>query len=297
MERDTFMPSDEIAGKSPTPPFEEQEQAPPGNESDMRPKPDYGENSYRGTGKLEGKAAIITGGDSGIGRAVALAFAREGADVLISYLEEDADAKETVEAVEQAGRKGIAMAGDIGEESQCKAIVSRAIQEFERVDILVNNAAFQMTHESILEIPSGEIEVTFRTNILSMFYLCKACIPYMKPGASIINTTSVQAYQPSPELMAYAATKAAIANFTQSLAQELAEKGIRVNGVAPGPVWTPLIAMSFPGEQVAHFGEDSPLKRPAQPAELAPIYVFLASPESSYLVGEIVGVTGGKPVP
>jgi NAD(P)-dependent dehydrogenase (short-subunit alcohol dehydrogenase family) len=175
--------------------------------------------------------------------------------------------------------------------------VSRAIQEFERVDILVNNAAFQMTHESILEIPTEEIEVTFRTNILSMFYLCKACIPHMKPGASIINTTSVQAYQPSPELMAYAATKAAIANFTQSLAQELAEKGIRVNGVAPGPVWTPLIAMSFPSEQVAHFGEDSSLKRPAQPAELAPIYVFLASQESSYLVGEIVGVTGGKPVP
>ena len=297
MERDTFMPSDDIAGKSPTPPFEEQEQAPPGNESEMRPKPDYGESSYEGTGKLEGKAAIITGGDSGIGRAVALAFAREGADVLISYLEEDADAKETVEAVEQAGRKGIAMAGDIGEEGHCKAIVSRAIQEFERVDILVNNAAFQMTHESILEIPSEEIEVTFRTNILSLFYLCKACIPHLKPGASIINTTSVQAYQPSPELMAYAATKAAIANFTQSLAQELAEKGIRVNGVAPGPVWTPLIAMSFPGEQVAHFGEDSSLKRPAQPAELAPIYVFLASRESSYLVGEIVGVTGGKPVP
>jgi NAD(P)-dependent dehydrogenase (short-subunit alcohol dehydrogenase family) len=291
------MTSHEEAAKGPTPPFEEQEQAPPGNESEMRPKPDYGESSYRGTGRLEDKAAIITGGDSGIGRAVALAFAREGADVLISYLEEDADAKEAVEVVEQAGRKGIAIAGDIGEESHCQAIVSRAIQEFGHVDILVNNAAFQMTHESILEIPSEEIEVTFRTNILSQFYLCKACIPHMKPGASIINTTSVQAYQPSPELMAYAATKAAIANFTQSLAQELAEQGIRVNGVAPGPVWTPLIAMSFPGEQVAHFGQDSPLKRPAQPAELAPIYVFLASAESSYLVGEIVGVTGGKPVP
>jgi NAD(P)-dependent dehydrogenase (short-subunit alcohol dehydrogenase family) len=263
----------------------------------MRPKPDYGESSYRGTGRLEGKAAIITGGDSGIGRAVALAFAREGADVLISYLEEDADAKEALEAVEQAGKKGVAMSGDIGEERHCQAIVSRAIKEFGNVDILVNNAAFQMTHESILEIPSEEIEVTFRTNIHSQFYLCKACIPHMKPGASIINTTSVQAYQPSPELMAYAATKAAIANFTQSLAQEMAEQGIRVNGVAPGPVWTPLIAMSFPGDQVAHFGQDSPLKRPAQPAELAPIYVFLASPESSYLVGEIVGVTGGKPVP
>jgi NAD(P)-dependent dehydrogenase (short-subunit alcohol dehydrogenase family) len=199
--------------------------------------------------------------------------------------------------VEQAGRRGIAIAGDIGEESHCQAIVSRAIKEFGHVDILVNNAAFQMTHGSILEIPSEEIELTFRTNILSQFYLCRACIPHMKPGASIINTTSVQAYQPSPELMAYAATKAAIANFTQSLAQEVAEQGIRVNGVAPGPVWTPLIAMSFPGDQVAHFGQDSPLERPAQPAELAPIYVFLASPESSYLVGEIVGVTGGKPVP
>jgi NAD(P)-dependent dehydrogenase (short-subunit alcohol dehydrogenase family) len=291
------MNSREDATRGPTPPFEEQEQAPPGYESEMRPRPDYGESSYRGTGRLEGKAAVVTGGDSGIGRAVALAFAREGADVLISYLEEEADAKEGVEAVEQAGRKGIAIAGDIGEESHCQAIVSRAIQEFGHVDILVNNAAFQMTHESILEIPSEEIEVTFRTNILSQFYLCKACIPHMKPGASIINTTSVQAYQPSPELMVYAATKAAIANFTQSLAQELAEQRIRVNGVAPGPVWTPLIAMSFPGEQVAQFGQDTPLNRPAQPAELAPIYVFLASPESSYLVGEIVGATGGKPVP
>ena len=291
------MTSHEDFAKGPMPPFEEQEQAPPGDESEMRPKPDYGQSSYRGTGRLEGKAAIITGGDSGIGRAVALAFAREGADVLISYLEEDADAEEAVEVVEQAGRKGIAIAGDIGEESHCQAIVSRAIEEFGQVDILVNNAAFQMTHESILEIPSEEIESTFRTNILSQFYLCKACIPHMKPGASIINTTSVQAYQPSPELMTYAATKAAIANFTQSLAQELAERGIRVNGVAPGPVWTPLIAMSFPGEQVAHFGQDTPLKRPAQPVELAPIYVFLASPESNYLVGEIVGVTGGKPVP
>jgi NAD(P)-dependent dehydrogenase (short-subunit alcohol dehydrogenase family) len=291
------MPSHEHTAKPPIPPFEELEQTPPGNESEMRPRPDYGESSYRGTGRLEGKAAIITGGDSGIGRAVALAFAREGADVLISYLEEDADAKEALEAAEQAGKKGVAMSGDIGEERHCQAIVSRAIKEFGHVDILVNNAAFQMTHEGILDIPSEEIEMTFRTNILSQFYLCKACIPHMKPGASIINTTSVQAYQPSPELMAYAATKAAIANFTQSLAQEVAEQGIRVNGVAPGPVWTPLIAMSFPGDQVAGFGQDSPLKRPAQPAELAPIYVFLASPESSYLVGEIVGVTGGKPVP
>ena len=280
------------------PPFGEQRQEPPGLEKDMRPQPDYGEGSYRGSGRLEDKAAIITGGDSGIGRAVALAFACEGAHVLISCLpEEEIDARETVRVVEDAGRKAITVPGDIGEEAQCIEIVRRATDELGRLDILVNNAAFQMAREDITEIPSEEIEHVFRSNILSQFYLCKAAVPHMRPGSTIINTTSVQAYQPSPELLHYAATKAAVANFTQGLAQQLIEKGIRVNGVAPGPVWTPLIAMSFPEEKVSEFGKQSPMKRPAQPAELAPIYVFLASQESSYLVGEIVGVTGGMPVP
>jgi hypothetical protein len=260
-------------------------------------KPDYGEQSYRGSGKLKNKTAIITGGDSGIGRAVALAFAREGADVLISYLNEEEDAQETRRVVESAGQRCITVPGDIGDEAHCKHIVERALSEFGRIDILINNAAFQMAHEGILDIPSEEIEKTFRTNIFAMFYLCKAALPNMKEGGSIINTTSIQAYNPKPSLIAYAATKGAIVNFTKSLSEQAIEMGIRVNAVAPGPVWTPLIPATMPKEQVAKFGQDTPMKRPAQPIELAPAYVFLASDEASYISGEILGVTGGKPLP
>jgi len=262
----------------------------------MDPRPDYGYDTYEGRGRLQDRAAVITGGDSGIGRAVALAFAREGADVLISYLDEHSDAEETVKVVEEAGRKGISVAGDIGDPAHCREVIDRAVDELGRLDILVNNAAFQMTHESITDIPTDEIDRVFRTNVLSQFYLCQAAIPHMEPGAVIINTTSVQAYDPSPELIHYAVTKGAIRTFTQALAQQLIEKGIRVNGVAPGPVWTPLIAMSFEGEKVSEFGEQTPMDRPAQPAELAPVYVFLASDESRYVVGDIIGVTGGSPL-
>ena len=279
------------------PPYAQQEQDPPGLEAEMTPKPDYGEESYRGSGKLDGRAALITGGDSGIGRAVALAYAREGADVLVSYLNEDEDARETVSAVESSGRRAVAVAGDIGDEAHCRSLVERAVSEFGRLDILVNNAATQMKRESILEIPSEEIETVFRTNILAMFWLTKAAIPSLRPGSTIINTTSIQAYEPSPELIHYATTKGAIATFTKALAKELVEKGIRVNAVAPGPVWTPLIAMSFSAEEVAQFGQDNPLERPAQPAEMAPVYVFLASDESRFVVGEVIGATGGLLLP
>ncbi len=280
------------------PPFPEQQQQPPGLESEMQPKPDYGEESYRGSGRLEGKAAIITGGDSGIGRAVALAFAREGADVLISYLpEEETDAQETVRVVEAAGRRAVAMPGDIGSESHCQQIVQRAVQELGHIDILVNNAAFQRTHQSIAEISAEELEHTYRTNIFAMFYLCKAAIPHMQPGSTIINTASIQAYQPSSSLLAYASTKGAIVTFSKGLSQEVIKQGIRVNVVAPGPVWTPLITSTMPVEQSSSFGQDSPVGRPAQPAELAPPFVFLASQESSYIVGEVIGVTGGNPLP
>jgi len=283
--------------RGPKPPFPEQQQEPPGLESEMRPQPDYGEESYRGFGRLQDKAAIITGGDSGIGRAVALAFAREGADVLFSYLNEEPDARETVRVVEGAGRKAVAVPGDISDEAHCQQIVQRATQEFGKVDILVNNAAFQMSHESIQELPSEEFDYTFRTNIYAMFYLCKAALPKMQRGGAIINTASIQAYQPKPSLLAYAATKGAIVTFSKALAEEAMKQGVRVNVVAPGPVWTPLIPMSMPQEQVAQFGRQTPIGRPAQPVELAPAYVFLASQESSYITGEVLGVTGGKPLP
>ncbi len=279
------------------PPYPEQQQDPPGLESEMRPRPDYGEDSYRGTGKLEGKVALVTGGDSGIGRAVALAYAREGADVLVSYLDEDEDAAETVRVVEESGRRGLATAGDIGEPEHCRRLVEQAIGELGRLDVLVNNATTQMSHERVEEIPPEEVERVFRTNVFSMFWLVQAAVPHMEPGSAIINTTSIQAYDPSPELLHYAATKGAIATFTKGLAQELVERGIRVNAVAPGPVWTPLIAMSFPPEVVAKFGESNPLGRPAQPAELAPAYVFLASDDARFVVGEVLGVTGGLLLP
>jgi len=278
------------------PPFPEQPQDPPGSEAQMTPRPDYGEESYRGLGRLTGKAAIVTGGDSGIGRAVALAFAREGADVLISYLNEEEDARETVRVVEAAGRKAVAMPGDIGDEAHCRAIVARAAREFGGLDILVNNAAFQMSHEGLADLPSEEIERTFRTNILAMFYLCKAALPQLRAGGAIINTASIQAYQPSPSLLAYATTKGAIVTFTKGLAQDAIKSGIRVNAVAPGPVWTPLIVSTIPPEQAAKFGQDTVFERPAQPSELAPSFVFLASDESRYITGEVIGVTGGKPI-
>ena len=281
--------------QGPKPPFPEQEQQQPGLESEMDPRPDYGEESYRGFGRLQGRGALITGGDSGIGRAVAVAFAREGADVLISYLDEHPDAQETVRVVEESGRRAVAVPGDIGDEAHCRELVERTMREFGRIDVLVNNAAFQTTHESILEIPSEEIEHAFRTNIISMFHLCKAAIPKMQPGSAIINSTSIQAYQPKPVLLHYATTKGAIRTFTQGLAQELAPKGIRVNAVAPGPVWTPLIPATMPAEKTAQFGESNPMERPAQPAELAPAYVFLASDESRFVAGEVLAVTGGLP--
>jgi NAD(P)-dependent dehydrogenase (short-subunit alcohol dehydrogenase family) len=280
----------------PKPPFPQQEQEPVGLESEMEPRPDYGEESYRGSGKLQGKAAVITGGDSGIGRAVALAFAREGADVLISYLDEHSDAQETVRIVEKEGRRCIPVAGDIGDEAHCRQIVQRAIDEFGKLDVLVNNAAYQDVIESIQDVTEKMLVHTYRTNIFAMFFLCKAAIPHMQPGSTIINTTSIQAYQPSPALLPYSTTKGAILTFTKGLSDEAIEKGIRVNAVAPGPIWTPLIPSSFPGEKVARFGADTPMGRAGQPAELAPVYVFLASDDSTYITGECIGVTGGKPL-
>jgi NAD(P)-dependent dehydrogenase (short-subunit alcohol dehydrogenase family) len=274
----------------------EQEQSPPGHTGEMQPKPDHGETSYRGCGKLQGRAALITGADSGIGRAVAIAFAREGADVLIAYLDEHEDAKETAHWVEKAGRRAVLMAGDVADQAHCRALVDRALQEFGRLDVLVNNAAMQRTHQELSEITAEEWDRTFRTNIYSQFYLCQAAVPHMRPGSTIVNTTSINAKTPSPQLLAYAATKGAIANFTAGLAQMLAEKGIRVNCVAPGPVWTPLIPSTMPSEKVESFGENVPLGRPAQPAELAPAYVLLAAPESSYITGALIPVTGGRPM-
>jgi NAD(P)-dependent dehydrogenase (short-subunit alcohol dehydrogenase family) len=284
------------AEKYPKPSFPEQEQEVPGTESQMQPKADHGENSYKGSGKLTGKKAIITGADSGIGKAVAIAFAREGADVLISYLAdvEDEDANDTASYVEQAGRKAVLVKGDISKEAHCKAIVEKAVAEFGQIDILVNNAAFQMARKTLQEIPEGEWEHTFAVNIHSMFYLCKAAEPYMKPGSTIVNTTSVNAYSPSPSLLHYAATKAAIQNFSANLGQIMLQqgKGIRVNAVAPGPIWTPLIPSTMPEPE--EFGSDTPMGRPGQPAELAAAYVYLASEDSSYVSGATLPVTGGR---
>lgn len=283
--------------REPKPPYPAQRQQPPGIESKMDPRPDFGEESYQGSGRLQGKAALITGADSGIGRAVALAFAREGADILVSYWTEESDAQETVRLVEQAGRRAIAVGGDIGDEQHCQQLVQRAVREFGHLDILVNNAGFQMNHKGLTDIPSEQIERVFRTNILAMFWLCKAALPHMRAGASIINTASIEAYQPKPPILDYATTKGAVVTFTKGLALDTVKQGIRVNAVAPGPVWTPLIVMSGGAkDDPITFGADSPMRRPAQPAELAPAYVFLASPEASYVNGEILGVTGGEPL-
>lgn len=280
----------------PKPPFPDQSPQPmPGSSAAMDPQPDYGETSYRGSGKLTGKRAIITGGDSGIGRAVAYAFACEGADVCISYLSEDDDANETKRLVEKAGRTAVLIAGDIADPAHCRAIVERAVGELSGVDILVNNAAHQATVESLADITDEEWRKTFATNIDAMFYLSKAAEPHLANGGAIINTTSINADKPSQQLLAYATTNGAIHNFTAGLAQMLAEKGIRVNCVAPGPVWTPLIPSTMPPEKVKTFGAETPIGRPAQPVELAPPYVMLASDEASYITGATVPVTGGTP--
>jgi NAD(P)-dependent dehydrogenase (short-subunit alcohol dehydrogenase family) len=280
----------------PKPPFPEQTQELPGSFKLMDPKPDHGEQSWRGAGRLDGMVALITGGDSGIGRAVAIAYAREGADIALSFLEEREDATDTARLVTECGRRCLQLPGDISDPSHCRDMIKRVVDEFGRIDVLVNNAAHQDTFEALEDIPDEEWQRTFAVNIHAMFYLAKAAVPHMQPGASIINTASINADTPSPSLLAYATTKGAIQNFTGGLAQLLAEKGIRVNCVAPGPVWTPLIPASMSGERTSKFGSNYPMKRPAQPVELAPAYVMLAEPMSSYVSGATVAVTGGKPL-
>jgi NAD(P)-dependent dehydrogenase (short-subunit alcohol dehydrogenase family) len=279
------------------PPYPGQQQRTPGSEERMRPRPDYGEKSYVGHGRLKDRVAVVTGGDSGIGRAVALAFAREGAHVVVSYLDEHEDAEETRRAVENAGRTAVLVPGDIAEEAQCARVVRAAIQRFGRLDVLVNNAATQGRQlERFEDLDPERLDRTFRTNILAMFHLVRHALPHLKAGASIVNTTSIQAYHPNPQILDYAVTKGAIRTFTQGLAKELTSRGIRVNAVAPGPIWTPLIPQSFGEEKVRKHGESAPLERAGQPAEVAPVYVFLASDEASYVSGEVVGVTGGSPL-
>lgn len=279
------------------PPFSTSRQHPPGSEADMAPEPDFGQASYVGSAKLEGKVALITGGDSGIGRAVALAFAREGADVVISHLaEEERDAAVTADWVRRAGRRCLGVAGDICEEAHCRHLVQTTVDNFGRLDVLVNNAAFQMSHASIEEISTEEFDRTFRTNVYANFFLSKAAVAHMKPGASIINTASVNADKPNATLVAYAATKGAIQNLTGGLAQLLAERGVRVNCVAPGPIWTPLIPSTMPPDKVRTFGSQTPMKRPGQPAELQAAYVLLASDQASYISGATIAVTGGVPI-
>jgi NAD(P)-dependent dehydrogenase (short-subunit alcohol dehydrogenase family) len=276
------------------PPYSGEKQAPPGSDEEMNPKADHGESSYEGTGRLEGRHALITGADSGIGRAAALAFAREGADVAISYLSEERDAMETERLVTETGRKAVLLPGDIGKHAESKAVAQKAIDALGSIDILVNNAAFQRTYENFEDIPDDEFEETYRVNVFAMFRLCKAILPQMKEGGSIINTASIQSFDPSENLIAYASTKAAIGSFTRSLASFAIKRGVRVNAVAPGPVWTPLIPSTMPKEKVKQFGSQTVFGRAAQPAEIAPIFVFLASDQASYVTGEIYGVTGGQ---
>ena len=281
----------------PKPPLPPQEQQHPGIEGQMTPEPDYGLTSYKGLGRLKDRVVLITGGDSGIGRAVCLAFAREGADVAFAYLNEDSDAEVTRKVVEDSGHQVLALKGDITDESVCRRIIEDTVKRFGRIDVLVNNAAYPGKKvEKFEELTAERVERTFRTNIIAMFNLVRYALPHMKAGASIINTSSVQSSSPSPELLDYATTKAAIVNFTRGLAQSVAEKGIRVNSVAPGPIWTPLIPATMPPEKVAVFGEETPMGRAGQPAEVATAFVYLASPESSYITGEVIAVTGGKPV-
>jgi NAD(P)-dependent dehydrogenase (short-subunit alcohol dehydrogenase family) len=291
--------SQETAERHPSPEQQEgQEQQHPGSGDAMDPQPDHGEETYRGSGKLRDRRAVITGGDSGIGRAVAIAFAREGADLVLSYLpEEQDDAESTAALVRQAGRKVELVPGDIRDEQHCTHIIETAVSALGGIDVLVNNAAYQMTQQDgLLGITTEQFDRVMKTNLYAMFWLCKAAVPHMPKGSAIINTSSIQAVQPSPELMDYAITKAGIVNFTKALAQDLADKGIRVNSVAPGPIWTPLIPATMPEEKVDSFGEQTPMGRAGQPAELAPSYVFFASQESSYTTGEVLGVTGGLPL-
>jgi NAD(P)-dependent dehydrogenase (short-subunit alcohol dehydrogenase family) len=294
MSNDQFTPDDPTE-QYPSNEFGQQAIDHPGLTREMDPQPDHGEQTYRGSGRLTGRRALITGGDSGIGRAVAIAFAREGADVVISYLEaEEEDAQETATWVREAGRTIVTVPGDIQQEAHCEELVRRTVDELGGLDILVNNAGFQMSLDGIESLTTEQLERTYRTNIFAMFWLSKFALGHMDAGACIINTSSIQAYQPSPHLLDYASTKAAIVNFTKNLAQELAERGVRVNAVAPGPIWTPLIPATMGREKVDQFGQDTPLGRAGQPAELAPAFVFLASQESSYITGETIGVTGGK---
>jgi NAD(P)-dependent dehydrogenase (short-subunit alcohol dehydrogenase family) len=280
----------------PKPPFPKQQQPMPGLTRHMDPIPDHGELSYKGSGRLAGKRAIVTGGDSGIGRAVALAFAREGADILVAYLSEDEDAQETRWLVEETGRKLVLVAGDLQESAHCRKVVDTAVAELGGIDILVNNAAHQASFRDIADISDEEWELTFRVNIHAMFYLTKAAVPHMEPGSAIINTASINSDTPNPTLLAYATSKGAVQNFTAGLAQLLAAKGIRANAVAPGPIWTPLIPSTMPDDAVVNFGKQVPLKRPGQPAELATAYVMLADPLSSYVSGATIAVTGGRPI-
>jgi NAD(P)-dependent dehydrogenase (short-subunit alcohol dehydrogenase family) len=276
------------------PPFPQEKIDPPGDDSEMRPQADHGEKSYKGHGRLKGKRALITGGDSGIGRAVAIAFAREGASVAIQYLDEHEDARETARLVEEAGQEALLIPGNLSEKTVSEKIAEKTLSAFGGLDILVNNAAFQRTYDDFLSIPDEEFEETFRVNVFAMFWLSKLFLPKIPAGGSIINTASIQSFDPSENLIAYAATKAAIASFTRSLAAHAIEVGVRVNAVAPGPIWTPLIPATMPAEAVKKFGSTSVLKRPGQPAEMAPIFVFLASEEASYVTGEVYGATGGQ---
>ncbi|WP_144146980.1 SDR family oxidoreductase [Paraburkholderia sp. BCC1884] len=296
--KDQFTMQDPLK-QYPQPPFERQPQPAPGLAQQMNPKPDHGETSYKGFGRLVGRRALITGADSGIGRAVAIAFAREGADVALNYLPtEEADGREVAKLVEAAGRQAIVLPGDIGDEAFCSQIVDHTVQKLGGLDILVNVAGKQTYVDDIADLSTEQLEATFRTNVFAMFWLCKAALPHLPPGASIINTTSIQSYQPSPGLLDYASTKAAITAFTHAFAKQVAGKGVRVNAVAPGPVWTPLQPSGGqPQEKVEKFGSEVPMKRPGQPAELAPIYVLLASQESSFVTGEVYGVTGGNHLP
>jgi len=280
----------------PKPPFPKQKQPMPGYTAKMQPVPDHGEETYKGSGRLMGKKAIITGGDSGIGRAVAIAYAREGADLVISYLLEHEDAEETKRQVEAAGRKVVLIPGDIQDPAHCRRIVERTMRELGGIDILVNNAAHQASFKDIGDITDEEWELTFKVNIHAMFYLSKAAVPHMRPGSAIINTASINSDTPNPTLLAYATTKGAIQNFTAGLAQLLAVKGIRANAVAPGPIWTALIPSTLPEDAVVNFGKQVPMERPGQPAELATAFVMLADPLSSYVSGATIAVTGGKPI-